>query len=319
MILKHVRRFLPARRPDIRDDARLADRSADPADRRDEQIVDDGIITSNDGRYIDAVLDGQTVCIGGTSPRTRAHVEIGLPAAVLDLPARLAALADQLDEHARLSRPVSPPKEKSPWLSTPDADTSQHGYCDGLVEAAGRLRRLLAADTPPTPARPEDDGEGDQEVWLPPIGDALAFHADEPCPHCSSVAHHLRTGRCGDCGRRPHGSDPADTATVGDARGLAITPNPELLAPEEQEAIDSGHDRPQATWIPALGWRGPLIEDTCKAGDPDPTVYTFERCCSARRPTGTAFRCTRDPGHSGQHVAGTGGCVAAVWPQDGER
>jgi hypothetical protein len=53
-------------------------------------------------------------------------------------------------------------------------------------------------------------------------------------------------------------------------------------------------------------------EDTCKPGDPDPTVYDDRKeVCSSRH---NGWWCTRTDGHEGQHVAGAGHMVAAVWP-----
>ncbi len=60
-------------------------------------------------------------------------------------------------------------------------------------------------------------------------------------------------------------------------------------------------------------------EDTCKPGDPDPTPiqkgYTYDLCINRlainRR---DGLWCTRERGHIGQHVAGTGEQVTAVWP-----
>jgi hypothetical protein len=55
-------------------------------------------------------------------------------------------------------------------------------------------------------------------------------------------------------------------------------------------------------------------ENTCKVGDPDPTPGgkdMHHEGCPARL---NMFWCTRDPGHQGQHVAGTGVRVVAVWP-----
>ncbi len=57
-------------------------------------------------------------------------------------------------------------------------------------------------------------------------------------------------------------------------------------------------------------------EDTCKPGDPDPTDdptdLDYRESCPSRDVVG--FWCTRAVGHSGQHVAGSGEQVVAVWP-----
>ncbi len=53
-------------------------------------------------------------------------------------------------------------------------------------------------------------------------------------------------------------------------------------------------------------------EDTCKPGDPDPTPDDDQESCPSRDSVG--WWCTRTVGHYGQHVAGTGERVAAVWP-----
>lgn len=50
--------------------------------------------------------------------------------------------------------------------------------------------------------------------------------------------------------------------------------------------------------------------DSCVPGDPDPTVVEGPTCCEA---TDGTHECTRAPGHQGQHVAGTGMRVTAVW------
>ncbi len=58
---------------------------------------------------------------------------------------------------------------------------------------------------------------------------------------------------------------------------------------------------------------GVSAEDTCKPGDPDPIPYDDRKgvACPSRY---AGWWCTRTVGHSGQHVAGTGEQVAAVWP-----
>lgn len=72
-------------------------------------------------------------------------------------------------------------------------------------EIAFEVLRALAGEAEP-------DGSGPEEVWIPPSTDCMD-HAHEPCPHCGSRIHHMRTDRCGTCGRRPvpaGGSAPAD-------------------------------------------------------------------------------------------------------------
>jgi hypothetical protein len=54
-----------------------------------------------------------------------------------------------------------------------------------------------------------------------------------------------------------------------------------------------------------------IREDNCKVGDFDPTPWDGPRC--AQVDPELTFSCTRWPGHSGQHVAGTDLTVAAVW------
>jgi hypothetical protein len=70
------------------------------------------------------------------------------------------------------------------------------------------------------------------------------------------------------------------------------------------------------------------VQDHCKVGDPDPTPRRITSSvgagCPSEIPGGAlGFICTREAGHGGQHVAGTGEVVVAVWPaqstQDGEQ
>ena len=47
------------------------------------------------------------------------------------------------------------------------------------------------------------EGEGHEEVWIPPVTDCME-HDHLPCPHCTNTVSHARTGRCGTRGRRLH-------------------------------------------------------------------------------------------------------------------
>lgn len=57
----------------------------------------------------------------------------------------------------------------------------------------------------------------------------------------------------------------------------------------------------------------PLNPDTAAIGNPDPTcdVKIADSCANYHLREG--WRCTRAAGHSGQHVAGNGTKVCAVW------
>jgi hypothetical protein len=59
------------------------------------------------------------------------------------------------------------------------------------------------------------------------------------------------------------------------------------------------------------------VSDNYRVGDPDPRPGRTDAtpCCEAGDPDGWGFICTMEPGHSGDHVAGTGVVVAEVWPQ----
>lgn len=85
----------------------------------------------------------------------------------------------------------------------------------------------------PQQARQRGEGEDDAEVWIPPSTDCMD-HAHDPCPHCGSRIHHVRTGRCGTCGRRPtraamisvarwqmHSTDPAEGERIAREREAA--------------------------------------------------------------------------------------------------
>jgi hypothetical protein len=58
-----------------------------------------------------------------------------------------------------------------------------------------------------TAAAVDEDGSGPAEVWVPPASDCMHHRPDKPCPHCGGLLFHMRTGRCGDCGRRPTPTD----------------------------------------------------------------------------------------------------------------
>lgn len=73
------------------------------------------------------------------------------------------------------------------------------------------LRAALAARAPqPAAVRPPADGEDDAEVWIPPVDDCMDTAHEPACPHCGSRVYHLRTRRCGECGRRPDVAQPAE-------------------------------------------------------------------------------------------------------------
>lgn len=78
------------------------------------------------------------------------------------------------------------------------------------------------------------------------------------------------------------------------------------LNPEPVSTVDAGAD-PQ---------------DTCEVWDDDPTTNPPDgaEICGEHRTQGalTRFVCTRIADHTGQHVAGTGDQVVAVWPQSTE-
>jgi hypothetical protein len=62
-------------------------------------------------------------------------------------------------------------------------------------------------------------------------------------------------------------------------------------------------------------------ENTCRPGDLDPTAGTDDKgfFCGAYSPPSrglAAFRCTRQAGHEGQHLAGDGQSVLATWQMD---
>ena len=49
-------------------------------------------------------------------------------------------------------------------------------------------------------------------------------------------------------------------------------------------------------------------------GDPDPTPNDTVDVCPSRQPGVYRYLCTWPVGHAGDHVAGTGDEIAAVWP-----
>jgi hypothetical protein len=65
------------------------------------------------------------------------------------------------------------------------------------------------------------------------------------------------------------------------------------------------------------GARLPTVDDladVCQPGDrPDPTAHTRKPYCARHDAEQRGYCCTRPEGHTGQHVAGTGSYVAAVW------
>lgn len=57
-----------------------------------------------------------------------------------------------------------------------------------------------------------------------------------------------------------------------------------------------------------------MTSATYQVGDPDPTPHDDGTSCRARLHRGVAtYHCTWEAGHTGQHVAGTGTTIVAVW------
>jgi hypothetical protein len=55
--------------------------------------------------------------------------------------------------------------------------------------------------------------------------------------------------------------------------------------------------------------------ESVKPGEPDPTPDDGDFCEDVRE----GYTCTRDPGHEGQHIAGTEyGFVIATWKDGGD-
>jgi len=72
---------------------------------------------------------------------------------------------------------------------------------------------------------------------------------------------------------------------------------------------------------PGVSFQEALVPTRHRVGDPDPRPDRTDAtpCCDASDPDGWGFICTMEPGHEGDHVAGTGATVAEVWPQQGRR
>lgn len=59
-------------------------------------------------------------------------------------------------------------------------------------------------------------------------------------------------------------------------------------------------------------------DDTCRPGDPNPEAERGDCSVRLRQPEALPYYCTRDSGHTGQHVAGSSeGVVVATWSGDG--
>jgi hypothetical protein len=59
--------------------------------------------------------------------------------------------------------------------------------------------------------------------------------------------------------------------------------------------------------------------DTCKPGDPDPSVDPGDCPARLRHYVLPPYFCTRNAGHAGQHLAGTEeDIVAVVWTGEGD-
>jgi len=90
-----------------------------------------------------------------------------------------------------------------------------------------RVSQTAAPAAAPTDAG-DDPGVSDSpvEVWIPPADDCMNSQHDPPCPHCGSRLFHLRTGRCGECGRRPAAAPTDGQAPAGDTAALCRCGHP---------------------------------------------------------------------------------------------
>lgn len=125
------------------------------------------------------------------------------------------------------------------------------------------------------------------------------------------------------------------------ARWLRDAHHSGVLAAERQAAsegpVSTGHWEQGSAGGPAVdpGGKGghdaassaePYLpadpSDTSAVGDPDPTgdLATSGDCPAEWQRYGRSpWCCTRDAGHRGQHVAGNGSVVVAVWPQSTQK
>lgn len=121
----------------------------------------------------------------------------------------------QIDDGARLHVALLTDDEVADWpqlydehvaTAMPSVVGDLSGVSDAEYAAAviATRRNILGLRPRPEPAPlPLGPGEDDAEVWVPPATDALVHRPDEPCVHDGVTFWHLRTRRCGTCGRRP--------------------------------------------------------------------------------------------------------------------
>lgn len=91
------------------------------------------------------------------------------------------------------------------WRQVVEAFFAVPAACRGCaltVDVCRTWRPLCCDACDHTPGSDADGSEPDLEVWVPPAEDCMQSD-HEPCPHCASRIFRRRTGRCGDCGRRP--------------------------------------------------------------------------------------------------------------------
>ena len=104
-------------------------------------------------------------------------------------------------------------------------------------------------------------------------------------------------------------------------RGDAEEAEPTTDTPSPVHDVAANHDERPADRAGAhlageLDRRGTVDpQDTCRPGDPDPNSPRGGDSSFCGKRDRDDWTCTRDAGHSGQHVAGNGRNVYSVWPQ----
>lgn len=104
---------------------------------------------------------------------------------------------------------------------------------------------------------------------------------------------------------------------------VVVPSNVEYVPTGVEEIARAGIDLPLRDWI-ALGRPGVLeLEITpantpspYRVGDPDPTPNLPMANYCTRQSPGIKHQCTWGRGHHGDHVAGDGQIILAVWPND---
>lgn len=93
-----------------------------------------------------------------------------------------------------------------------------------------------------------------------------------------------------------------------DGPTLTIT----LREPDDKD----GNEGAETEYTATIALADVDVQNTCRPGDPDPNPPRGGDSSFCGKLDGGYWTCTRDTGHTGQHVAGNGRNVASVWPQD---